>query len=248
MKYYYLTDESEKSLAPFFSKTVISASFASVALISVLLLLFWPRQPISAFIIVNEVPLVFFLIFSAALIINAYVNLCCGCGDMTRRGYYIIRYRTDLATYEKEINFLRYGLIEFLWHTLILLLPFLPLLIIAASISAVSFNIFIAAVSILYTVSLFCRMFGFVVYLFGGRMSTLVYIVARAFLIAYLFGTLLFVPFINPLRLLSLLDKGLYGVGYRFVLHMSVLTAIIIVLIAASHIIVKRHIGKEETR
>jgi hypothetical protein len=248
MKYYYLTDESEKSLAPFFSKTVLSGSFTCVALVSVVLLFFWPRRPISAFIVVNEVPLVFFLVFAAAMIINAYVSLCCGCGDMTRRGYYIIKYRTDLATYEKEINFLRYGLIEFLWHTLILLLPILPLLIIAASISAVSFIIFLAAVSILYMVSLLCRMFGFVVYLFGGRMSTLGYIVARVFLITYLFGTLLFVPFINPIHLLSLLDKGPFGVGYRFVLHMTVLTAVIIVLIAASHIIVKRHIGKEETR
>ena len=99
---------------------------------------------------------------------------------MTRRGYYMIKYRTDLATFEMKIDFLRYGLIEFVWHTLILLLPFLPLLIVAASVSAVSFTIFIAAMSILYAVSLLCRMFGFVVYLFWGRMSTLGYIVARA--------------------------------------------------------------------
>jgi hypothetical protein len=247
MKYYYLTDESEKSLAPFFSKTVLSASFVSVVLISVALLLVWPRQSLSAFVIANKVPLVFFLVFSAALTISAYVNLCCGCGDMTRRGYYIIRYRTDLATFEKEIDFLRYGLIEFLWHTLILLLPFLPLLILAASISAVTFTIFIAAVSTLYTVSLLCRMFGFVVYLFWGRMGTLGYIVARAFLIAYLFGTLLFVPSINPIQFLSLLGESPNGVGFPFFFYMAAVTATIVVLIAASHIMVKRHIGKEET-
>ncbi|MGD8523044.1 MAG: hypothetical protein PVF56_17990 [Desulfobacterales bacterium] len=248
MKYYYLTDESEKSLAPFFSKMILSASFTCVVLISVVLLLVWPRRPISAFIVVNEVPLVYFLVFTAALIISAYLNLCCGCGDMTRRGYYIIKYRTDLTTYEKEIDFLQYGLIEFLWHTLILLLPFMPLLLLAASISAVSFTIFIAALSILYVVSLFCRMFGFVVYFFWGRMSTVGYIVARSFLVAYLFGTLFFVPFINPIHLLSLLSKDSYGIGLRFVFNMAVLTAIILLLIAASHIMVKRHIVKEETR
>ncbi len=247
MKYFYLTDESEKSLAPFFSKTILSASFFSVVLISVVLLIFWPRKPLSAFVIVNEIPLVFFLVFAAALIISTYVNLCCGSGDMARKGYYIIKSRTDIATFEKEIEFLRYGLIEFLWHTLILLLPFLPLLILAASVSAVSFTIFMEAVSILYTASLLCRMFGFVVYLFWGRMSTLGYIVARAFLIAYLFGTLLFVPFINPIQFLSLLSVSPYGVGFPFFFYMVVLMVTIILLIAASHIMVKRHIGKEET-
>lgn len=248
MKYYFLTDESEKSLAPFFSKTVLSAGFVSVVFLGVALLIFWPRQPLSDFVIGNKDPLVFFLVFTAALIISAYINLCCGCGDLTRRGYYMIKYRTDLATFEMEIDFLRYGLIEFVWHILILLLPFVPLLILAASVSAVSFTIFIAALSILYSVSLLCRMFGFVVYLFGGRMSTLGYIVARAFLIAYLFGTLLFVPFINPIRYLSLLSDSPNGVGFPYFFYMAAVTATIIILIAASHIMVKRHIGKEETR
>ena len=248
MKYYYLTDESEKSLAPFFSKTVLSASFASVVFLGVVLLFFWPRQPLHVFVIANEVPLAFFLIFTAALIINAYVNLCCGCGDMVRRGYYMIKYRTDLATFEKEIDFLRYGLIEFLWHTLILLLPFMPLLIVAASVSAVSFTIFIAAMSMLYAVSLLCRMFGFIVYLLWGRLSNLGYIVARAFLIAYLFGTLLFAPFINPFRILSLLSETPDGIGFPFFFNVFVVTVTIIVLIVASHFMVRRHIGREETR
>jgi hypothetical protein len=248
MKYYYLTDESEKSLAPFFSKTVLSAGFASVVFLGVVLLIFWPRQPLSAFVVVNKDPLVFFLVSAAALIISAYVNLCCGCGDMTRKGYYMIRYRTDLDTFEKEIDFLRYGLIEFIGHTLIFLLPFLPLLIIAASISAVSHIVFIAASSLLYTVSLLFRMFGFVVYLIWGRMSTLGYFVARAFLIVYLFGCLLFVPSINPIRFLSQLSGSPHGIGFPFLFYMAAVTAVIIVLIVASHFMVKRHIGKEETR
>ena len=175
MKYYYLTDDSEKSLAPFFSKMVLSASFISVVGVSVLLLIFWPHQPLSNFIIIDKIPLVFFLIFSATLIIYSYVNLCCGCGDMIQKGYFTVKYRTDKSTFEKEIEFFRYGLIEFLLHTLILLLPFLPLLILAASISAVGFMTFIKAVSILYSASLLCRMFGFMVYLFWGRSSTIGY-------------------------------------------------------------------------
>ena len=93
MKYHYLTDESEKSLAPFFSKMVLSASFLSVVAVSVLLLMFWPHQPLAGFIIADKIPLLFFLIFSATLIIYSYVNLCCGCGDMMQKGHFIIKYR-----------------------------------------------------------------------------------------------------------------------------------------------------------
>ena len=99
MKYHYLTDNSEKSLAPFFSKMVLSASFVGAVIVSALVLLFWPRNPISDFIISDKVPLFFFLIFGATLIIYCYVNLCCGCGEMIRRGYHIIKYRTDLSTF-----------------------------------------------------------------------------------------------------------------------------------------------------
>ena len=248
MKYHYLTDESEKSLAPFFSNTVLSAGFVSVVFLGVVLLFFWPRQPLHVFVIANNVPLAFFLIFTAALIISAYINLCCGCGDMLRRGYYMIKYRSDLATFEKEIDFLRYGLIQFLWHTLILLLPLLPLLIVATSASAVSFKIFMAAMSILYTVSLLCRMFGFVVYLFWGRLSTLGYIVARAFLIAYLFGTLLFAPFISPIQLLSRLSDRPEDVGFPFLFYLAAVVVSILILIVTSHLMVRRYIAWEEER
>ena len=87
---------------------------------------------------------------------------------MVRKGYYIIKYQTDKTTYEKEIEFYRYGMIEFLLHTLLLLLPFLPLLSLAGFSSAVSMTTFIMAVSVLYTTALFCRMSGFLVYLSGA--------------------------------------------------------------------------------
>lgn len=244
MKYYYLTDDSEKSLAPFFSKMVLSASFISVLGVSLLLLLFWPRQPLSNFIIIDKFPLVFFLIFAATLIIYSYVNLCCGCGDMIQKGYFIIKYRTDKSTYEKEIEFFRYGLIQFLLHTLILLLPFLPLLILAASISAVSFITFIKAVSILYSASLLCRMFGFMVYLFWGRSSTIGYFLARAFMIVFIFGTLLFAPYVNPIQYLYLLNDSPTATGLPFVLYMMAVIFAILLLIAANHILVRHHINK----
>ena len=55
MKYYYLTDDSEKSLAPFFSKMVLAASFLVVVIIVAVMFVFWPRQPLSSFMIAEKI-------------------------------------------------------------------------------------------------------------------------------------------------------------------------------------------------
>ena len=80
MKLYFLTDESEKSLAPFFSKRMLDTVMASVVIVGVLLIVFWSRRPLSEFVASGKEPNSFFLIFAAALIVNSYINLCCGGG------------------------------------------------------------------------------------------------------------------------------------------------------------------------
>ncbi len=125
MKYYYLTDESEKSLSPFFSKSVLSTAFACVVIVGILVLILWPRQPVGSYIIADRVPFVFFLVFGATLIVSCYLSIYCGRGESVPR-FYFIRNQSDAPTFEKEIDFIRYGLIQFVLHTLILLLPFLP--------------------------------------------------------------------------------------------------------------------------
>lgn len=247
MKYYYLTDDSEKSLAPFFSKTMLATNFIGVVVISILLIICWPRQPLSGFIVANKIPLVFFIIFAATLIVNSYINLSCGCGEMIRRGYFIIKYRTDISTFEEENDFFKYGLIEFILHSLILLVLFLPHLILAASISAVSFVLFLKAVSILYTASLLCRMFGFMVYLFWGRTSILGYFVARTLLIVFIFGTFFFAPSLNPLQSLYLLSESAGKVGSPIVSYMMMVFFLILLFIGANHILVRRRLrGKRK--
>ena len=160
MNFYFLTDDSEKSLAPFFSKRVLETVMAGVVIVSAFLIVFWSRRPISELIATDNEPIIFFLIFAATLIVNSYVNLCCGGGEMVRKGYHMINYQTDKSTYEMEIDFYRYALIQFLVHTFLLLLPFLPLLSLAAFSPAVSGITFAMAVSVLYTTSFFCRMSG----------------------------------------------------------------------------------------
>ena len=246
MKYYFLTDESEKSLAPFFSQRVLSASLTGVVIVGIFLLVFWPRQPLSDIMVTGSEPAVFFLVFAAALVVNAYINLCCGAGDMVRKGYYIINYDTDQPTHEIRLGFYRYGLIEYLLHALVLLQLFMPLLALAAFIAAVSWTVFLMAVAILYSAALFCRLFGFMVYLFRGRSGTLGYLTARAAMIFFVFITAIFAPRINPLSLLYLLNQSNGGIAYRFGFYVAVVALAIIILILIDGALVRRRINKNE--
>jgi hypothetical protein len=247
MKYHFLTDDSEKSLAPFFSKTMLTANFTGVVVISILLIISWPHQPLSGFMHQNKAPLVFFVIFAATLIVTSYINLCCGRGEMIRRGYHIIKYRTDRSTLEKENDFLKYGLIAFLLHSSILLLLFLPHLILAASISSVGLLQSLKAVSILYSASLLCRLFGFMVYLFWGRASTLGYFIARTFMIVFIFGTFFLAPCLNPIQFLYKLNEKAGADGWSFAFYMLTVIFAILFLIGANHQLVRRHLGETRT-
>ncbi len=246
MRLYYLTDESEKSLAPFFSERVLAAVMFGVGVVGVFLIVFWPRRPLSDAIAAHQGPTVFFLTAAATLILHSYVNLCCGAGDMVRKGYHIIHYQTDKPTYEKEIDFYRYGLVEFLWHALILLLPFLPLLSLAAFISSGALLTFIMAVCVLYTASLLCRLSGFFVYLIRGRASTLGYFAARSMMIFFVFITLIFAPAVNPLHVLYLLHQDAAGIGGSFAVYLAAVMSAVLVLIRVNGALVRRHINKEE--
>jgi hypothetical protein len=248
MKYYFLTDESEKSLAPFFSQKVLSAGLAGAVIVGIFLLIFWPRQPLSDNMVTGSEPAVFFLVFAAALVVNAYINLCCGAGDMVRKGYYMINYGTDQPTYEKQIGFYRYALIEFLLHALVLLQLFMPLLVLAAFISAISWTAFLMAVAIVYSTSLFCRLSGFMVYLFWGRSSTLGYLTARATMIFFVFITVIFAPRVNPLNLLYRLNQNTDGTAYPFAFYMAVVMSAVLVLIIGNNALVRHYINKSKVR
>jgi len=246
MKFYYLTDESEKSLAPFFSKRVLETVWAAVAIVGVFAMVFWSRQPLAELIAAGNTPTIFFLVCAATLIVYCYVNLCCGGGEMVRRGYYMMNYRTDKPTHEMEIAFYRYGLIEFILHTIVLLLPFLPLLSLAAVSSAVSMITFIKAVSILFAASLLCRLSGFLVYLFWGRSSTLGYFAARGLMILFVLATLFFAPVINPLRQLYLLNQNPDSGSDLFAIYTAFVSFAIMMLILVNNVLVSRYINKGE--
>jgi hypothetical protein len=246
MKYYYLTDESEKSLAPFFSKMVLSASLACVVIVGICVLIFWPRQPLGGYIIADKVPFVFFLVFGATLIVACYINIYCGRGETIPR-FYFIRNQTDVRTFERELDFLRYGLIQFVLHAFILLLPFMPLLVLAASVSVIPLVTILQAVMIIYSASLLCRLFAFMIYLFGGRLSTAGYLASRGFMIFFLFGTLFFQSAMNPLQVLYMMNKSPQILDRPFIIHLVIVYSAILLLTVINQMLVQRHMKSEMT-
>ena len=177
---------------------------------------------------------------------NAYINLRCGAGDMLHKGYHMIYYSTAHPTYEMQIGFYGYGLIEFLLHALALLLPFLPLLALAAFISATSWGVLLKAAAVLYSAALFCRMTGFTAYLLWGRSSTLGYFTVRAIMIIFVFITVMFAPLINPLYLLYRLTHNAESAAYPFAFYMTAVTLLAVVLAWVDNALVRRYMKKTE--
>jgi hypothetical protein len=258
MNFTYFTDESEKSLSPFFSPITMSLLFKSVFIVSGILLVFTPWSDFMSFIHRNKVPLLFFELFTATLILHSYINLRCGRGEMVKRRYLDSEYHIiESATFEKENDFFQYGLIEFCLHTLFLMLPFLPLLMFSASISGVSLPAFAKACSIVLTASLLCRMFGFIMYLVRGRKSSFGFLLTRTFLIIFLFGTAAFVPAINPILIIYEMNSSLQRVNTTlhdlgllvtssYVVYMATVLSVIVILVIVSQILVRHYMRKEK--
>lgn len=259
MNFTYLTDESEKSLAPFFAPVTLSALWKGVLIVAGLFLIFNPWEDVRKFFTQQKVPLLFFELFTATLIINAYINLRCGRGEMVERRYlHPDRFKHEIATFEKEQNFFLYGLIEFVLHTLFLICPFLPFLIVAASFSGVSLTTFAKACSVVFTASLLCRIMGFLIYLFRGRISAFGHVLARLFLSIFLFVTILATPSINPILILydlnsgshrittALQDMGLVG-RHAYGTYLLTMLAAMLFLVIITQLLVRHAIKKEET-
>lgn len=251
MKFDYLTDESEKSLTPFFSPPVMSAIFTSIVIVGGLLLIFWPRN-FASFISQNKTPLVFAVVFVVTLIILSYINIRCGRGEMMKFKFFFHEYPAleKIVVFEKENNFLLYGLIGFLLHILFLLFPVLPLLMLSTSVSGVSLFVFVKACSVVFTTSLLCRLFGFIAHIFWGRTGYIGYLLTRIFLGVFFLGTLVLAPAINPLLVLYELNNSLSQIEVSlkssYSLYIITVSLTIGVFVAISQFLVRHHIHKEK--
>jgi hypothetical protein len=249
MRFDYITSDTEKFLAPFFSPRILSITFNCIWILGLLLMLLWPQKDLFNFIEEQKIPLNFLGIFGATLLINSYVNLRFGRGEMSPDDFFIGTARKEVVTFEEEHDFLANGLVEFLLHTLLLLLLLLPILVFSATISSVTPQIFVKAFSILFTSSVLCRMFGFLMYLLCGKRNLVGYLLARIFFISFVFATGFFAAFVNPILLIRSLHRGEEILGRfsmsAYSLHMIIVTSAILFLTLANQAMVRRAMHKE---
>lgn len=209
MRFEYITDSTEKNLVPWVSLDILSKLFyQGLAAALIFLFLFWPKMPLAEWIRQQEIPLCFFWIFGLCLLMNAHLNLRCGLGEFTPiKETPWIEYQKNV-TYEEERPFATYGLIGFILHTVLLLLPLLPLLLMAAGLSVIEPGIVLRALAMILLFSLVCRLFGFWIYLWRGRKGPAAYFSTRLFFMLLFGATVIFKEKGNALVLLYALNKG----------------------------------------
>lgn len=248
MKLAALIDDSEQAFSPLLSKRMLSILFNSILIVCGLLLLFWPWKNLVSFISQQKIPLTFFQVFTATLVILAYIHLRCGGGEMRKSNYYASTYSQEVSSLEMEQDFLKYGLVEFVMHVILLLLPFLPLLMLAASVSAISLFHFLDACAIVLAAAFLCRVCGFFIYLLVGRFSSLGYFCSRIFLALYLFATITLAPAINPILNIYRFNKNLQNIGFSvenaLLFYVTTLGASS-VFVALNYLLIRHHLRSQ---
>ncbi|MBW2322988.1 MAG: hypothetical protein JRF41_05600 [Deltaproteobacteria bacterium] len=248
MRFDYITGNTERSLSPFFSPLMISMTFNSVWILGLILLVVWPTKDLFRFFQGHTIPLTFLVVTVATLLINTYLGLRCGRGEVFPNDYFSRLARMDIKTFEEDNNFFTYGLVAFIIHSIFLLALVLPFLVVSAAISGITLPVFAKSFSILFASSLLCRMFAFLMYLVFGKWSLSGYLFARGFVIFFVFITASFAAFVNPILLIYSFYQGrellphfwLNAYGH-FIL---IVTSAILILTLANQAMIKRNRGK----
>lgn len=207
IKFFYITRDDEKSLAPFFSPLMSSITYNYVWILGAVLLLFWPHRSLYQYIRGQNMPLTFMGVLAASMIMISYIQIRCGRGEIFVRDSYGKMLRERVRTFEEETGFLAYGLPQSILHILFFVLLSLPVLLLAASISSISAAHLCMALFILFMSALICRWFSFLIYLLLGRWNFWGYLLSRLFFILVFIVTALFNDFANPVFLLNLFFK-----------------------------------------
>ena len=153
--------------------------------------------------------------------------------------------RQGTKTYEETHDFFSHGLPASLLHLLFLILLLLPLFIVSGAFSEIALQVLLKTLSILITASLLCRMLAFMLCLIFGRWSPIGYILSRGFFIFFIFATLAFAPFANPLLIVYglFMDKEIPSLTRisAFSLYMILVPAAIILIILVNQFLVSHY-------
>lgn len=248
MKLDYATNDSQKSLAPLFSAKMLSITFNIVWILALILLIGTPSRDLYIYVNEHVMPLNFLAVIVAALLMNTYVNLRCGRGEIFESPILVRPERERLSTFEEERVFFSYGLVGFLFHSLLFLMILFPLLLVSAAISSISARDFFEALSIIFTASLLCRLFGFLMFVSLKNRPRIGYYLSRLFFCAFIFATGVFAPYANPILMLYNPYTGRdISTPFSFDPHafyMLITTLAILILTLANHLMVRHNMHK----
>lgn len=202
MRFDYLTEDFETTLVPFFSEIMLSITFNAVLILSAAMFLFFPYRELFTFIQGHKIPLIFVVTFIGSLYINGYLAVRTGRGEVFSKDYFSQVARAKAVTMEEQSDFITYGLLSFILHTLLLMFVSLPLLVTAAAISAVTVETFFKALLIIFSASILVRLFCFLIYLILGKTSSIGYVVTRGFYGFFIISTWFYASAINPGKLI----------------------------------------------
>lgn len=222
--------------------------FNSVWILALILLIWTPRKALYVYVSEQEIPLNFLVIFGVTLLMNTYMNLRSGRGEIFE-GLILVRpEREGLPTWEEERPFFSFGLIEFFSHTLFLLVILLPLLLVSAAISEISPGVLIKSLAIIFSASLLCRLFGFFMFLSLRNRPRTGYHLSRLFFYVFIVGTGFFTPYTNPLLMIYGLSMGREMPSpfqiEAYWLYILIISLAILILILANQMIVRQNMLK----
>ncbi len=251
MKFFYISHDDEKSLAPFFSPLMSSITYNYIWILGVILLISWPHKSLYQYIQSHNMPLTFMAVFAASMIMISYIQIRCGRGEVFVKDSYSKMMREGVRTFEEDNGFIIYGLPQSIMHILFFVFLSLPMLILAASISGVGIEHLLMALFILFMSALVCRWFAFLIYLILGRWNFWGYLLPRIFFILIFFITAFYNDFANPVLLLNLFFEGEVSVLQddmsKYPLFIMLSMGLSLILGISLHFLIKHSRGKEES-
>ncbi len=213
MKIADLTQNSDKSLTPFWHKELLNVTFYSLLLLVIVFFAAYPwKTNVASYMRQSNGPFVFFPVFACAAVIYSYLNVRCGKGEFILTDAYVETYNETappIVSTEEERSVWAYVLPMFAAHTLCLLLPALPIFLLATVISGLPFTACWAGIGIVFTLAFCARMIGLLILLLFGRGSMFAYFLSRASIALLFFATIFAGAAYNPLRCLYDLHAGL---------------------------------------
>ncbi len=244
MKFDYLLKNEPKHLAAFFHPSVASVSFGCVWILTLLLVLFWPKSSLVNFIKEFRMPIAYLGTFTCIMLVHSYLSLKIGLGEMHSDDYFTRLERKGIVLFEEENNFIPYGFIEFILHTLFMISLTLPLLIISAAVSGIEPGAFFKSLAVIFTASLICRTFSFLMYLCFGQWNRWGRFFTRLFFAIFFLSTFAFAFFINPIFNLYLFHVGPESFSKApentYFLYILGVTGVILALTLINQIIIRR--------